>query len=190
MNSIWENQFRDHKDRRSYLTYTFDFTNIEGYILEFGVWKGTTINHLATLTDKTIYGFDSFQGFPEDWRWKKDKTFIKGDLSLEEVPEVLDNVNLYIGLFEDSIPKWKENHKGPIQFLHIDSDLYSSCKTILTELNAQIFPGTIIVFDELFDYLDWENGEWKALNEWLEDFDREYIPISRFRYQAGIKVVK
>jgi S-adenosyl-L-methionine methyltransferase len=40
----------------------------EGLILEFGVYSGRTINHLASLTQQTIFGFDSFEGLPEDWR--------------------------------------------------------------------------------------------------------------------------
>ena len=38
-----------------------------GLILEFGVRHGTSIRQLASLTSKPIYGFDSFEGLPEDW---------------------------------------------------------------------------------------------------------------------------
>src|ERR1041384_844953 len=37
-------------------------------VCEFGVFKGATINHIASLTTKTVFGFDSFEGLPEDWR--------------------------------------------------------------------------------------------------------------------------
>jgi hypothetical protein len=33
--------------------------------LEFGVWKGTTINYISKFTDDKVYGFDSFYGLPE-----------------------------------------------------------------------------------------------------------------------------
>ena len=40
-----------------------------GHILEFGVFSGGTINYLAKkMPTKIIYGFDSFQGLPENWR--------------------------------------------------------------------------------------------------------------------------
>ena len=34
--------------------------------LEFGVWKGESINLLSKYTKK-IYGFDSFEGLKDDW---------------------------------------------------------------------------------------------------------------------------
>src|SRR5215813_11465964 len=37
-------------------------------ICEFGVYKGKTVNHIASLTSKTVFGFDSFEGLPEDWK--------------------------------------------------------------------------------------------------------------------------
>lgn len=50
------------------LDLAFSKCTIEGLIMEFGVYSGRTINHMANLTNKTIYGFDSFEGLPEDWR--------------------------------------------------------------------------------------------------------------------------
>jgi hypothetical protein len=39
-----------------------------GLALEFGVFKGTTINHLARQApDRQFFGFDSFEGLPEHW---------------------------------------------------------------------------------------------------------------------------
>jgi len=41
-----------------------------GLFLEFGVATGRTLNHWARLwPEKKIYGFDGFQGLPEDWIW-------------------------------------------------------------------------------------------------------------------------
>ncbi|MEA2981509.1 MAG: hypothetical protein QOF09_3332, partial [Alphaproteobacteria bacterium] len=40
----------------------------DGLHLEFGVYKGDSINHFAGLSpDVTWYGFDSFEGLPEAW---------------------------------------------------------------------------------------------------------------------------
>ena len=38
----------------------------DGYWFEFGVHSGSTINTLSSFCEK-IYGFDSFEGLPEDW---------------------------------------------------------------------------------------------------------------------------
>lgn len=180
-----------YKDRRQHLTYAFNQNSINGYILEFGVYKGGTINHLATLTSDIIHGFDSFKGLPEPWVWSKTRTLPPSRFKVKALPKVSSNVQLYPGWFEDTIPVWKSKNKDNIKFLHIDSDLYSSCKTILTELNDQIVFGTIIVFDELFGYACWKDGEYKALIEWMQNYDRKILPLGKTgRYAASIRVIK
>ena len=40
----------------------------EGMLLEFGVFRGQSINQIARVVpDRTVHGFDSFEGLPEDW---------------------------------------------------------------------------------------------------------------------------
>jgi hypothetical protein len=41
--------------------------------LEFGVATGTTINYISRFTNDKVYGFDSFEGLPENWREGYDK---------------------------------------------------------------------------------------------------------------------
>jgi hypothetical protein len=178
--------------RTVHLTHAFSQITTEGIILEFGVYKGQTINHIATLTDELIHGFDSFKSLPEPWvRGGNFRVEFKQRFKVDKIPEVASNVRLYEGWFKDTIPPWKKDWKDNIKFLHIDSDIYSSCKTILTELNTQIIPGTIIVFDEMFGYPNYKDHEWKACDEWLEEFNREIKPISKtHKWAAAVKVTK
>ena len=106
-----------------------------------------------------------------------------------KMPEVPEHVKLIPGWFDDTLPKWKKNHSEQIKFLHVDSDLYSSCVTILEELNKNIVPGTVILFDELFGYPYWKEGEWKAFQEWLSYYDRYYTPIATARGWSGSVLV-
>jgi hypothetical protein len=49
-----------------------------GLILEFGVFSGNSINIIADKFPlRTIYGFDSFEGLPEEWE-RDDKGFPLG----------------------------------------------------------------------------------------------------------------
>ena len=50
------------------LSRAVSLRTVKGLCLEFGVATGTTINYIASLTDETIFGFDVFEGLPEDWR--------------------------------------------------------------------------------------------------------------------------
>lgn len=175
----------------------------EGEILEFGVFSGGTLNYIASVkTNKTIYGFDSFEGLPEDWirdeNSETDKSVYKKGHFETPMPKVLNNVELIKGFFDKTLPKWlSQNNIKQISLLHIDSDLYSSCKTILDELNKYIVQGTIIVFDELCDwsnsgkYPNWENGEFKAMNEWIVKYNRKVLPFSgNNSFRGSIKVIK
>ena len=45
-----------------------EFASKTGLHLEFGVYKGNSINHFAEASpDVTWYGFNSFEGLPEAW---------------------------------------------------------------------------------------------------------------------------
>ena len=131
----------------------------EGLVLEFGVHKGTSINMIATkLPSRQIHGFDSFEGLPEDWNHVPKGVFdLKG-----EMPNVADNVSLHKGWFDDTLDTFLATHPGNIAFVHIDSDLYSSAKYVLTRLKNRLVEGSIVQFDEFFNYPNWKEGEYRA----------------------------
>ena len=169
-----------------------------GLYLEFGVHDGTSINFVAeSVKPKKVYGFDSFEGLPEDWERGND-VYKKGHFDLKgNLPKVKENVELIKGFFEDSLKPWLETHAQVVSFLHIDCDLYSGAKYVLKELNHLIAPGTVIVFDELCDwknsgiYPAWEDGEWKALNEWLSECGRKVNVLSRGKnFESAIQVTQ
>ena len=66
------------------------------------------------------------------------------------------------GLFDDTLPSFAKTHTQPVSFLHVDCDLYSSTKAIFDILGDQIVEGTVIVFDEYFNYPGWQHHEFKA----------------------------
>jgi hypothetical protein len=51
-----------------------------------------------------------------------------------------------------------------VAFVHADADLYSSTVLCLKEmaLRGRLVKGTVINFDEYWNYPDWQNGEYKA----------------------------
>lgn len=136
---------------------------IDGMILEFGVATGGTINEISHHCDK-VYGFDSFEGLPEDWRPSMGAGTFKCD-----VPNVPENVELVVGLIQDTIDGFLDKHKDPVSFVHIDVDIYSATKCILDKLKDRIKSGTVIAFDELCLYHGYEQHEFKAFLEFLND---------------------
>jgi hypothetical protein len=138
-----------------------------GLSVEFGVGIGTTLKRIAKK--RFVYGFDCFTGLPEYWR----PDYPAGTCAVDEVPFVR-NSELVVGLFEETLPEWSKEHPGAVKFIHVDSDLYSSAKTIFDNITVE--PGTIIVFDEYFNYPGWQDGEHKALME--AKFSWKYIGYS------------
>ena len=149
---------------------------LEGEVLDLGVFEGRSTRHLARIfPDKTIHGFDSFEGLPEDWSYVLKGTF--GDLE-GEMPNLPDNVLLYKGWFDDTLPAWAESHSNSrITLLRVDCDIYSSTRTIFETLGHLLSPGSWILFDELIGYPGWQGHEYKAFREFLvtSELEAEYV---------------
>lgn len=73
--------------------------------------------------------------------------------------------------------------------MHIDCDLYNSTKTIFDNLAPRIKSGTIIVFDEYFNYPNWQQHEYKAFQEFVEDNNIKYEYIAIGYGQAAVKIL-
>ena len=169
------------------LTKAFQRADVSGgrLICEFGVFMGASANHLAKMTGETVFGFDSFEGLPERW-WDGTK---KGAFAVPKPPKVRKNVTLVKGWFNESLPGFLAQHPGPIGFLHIDSDLYSSAKTIFELLEPRLQPGAVIAFDEYFNYPEWEQGEYKAFMEFLQKTGLTFEFIGYHRNQEQVAVI-
>ena len=168
------------------LSYALSVANLsDGLYLEFGVRRGATINHIARqIPDNTVYGFDSFEGLPENWSgWMQ----VKGTFGGEGIPKVEPNVELVKGWFDQSLPDFLQNNTKDVAFIHIDSDLYSSAKTILSELTPHIKHGTIVVFNEYFNYPNWREHEFRALQEFNHSSELDYEYLCWGKFEVAIR---
>jgi len=164
-------------------TIVSNLDNPYKHILEFGVFKGFTMNsiikNLKNPQNYKLFGFDSFFGLPEDW----DGTILrKGFFNLDgDIPEDLlkiENLKIFKGLFKDTIPEYLKISEN-IAILHIDSDLYSSAIDILySDIRFFIKPGSYIVFDQWFynrkNIVENRQHEQKAFYEWVNDFNIKF----------------
>jgi hypothetical protein len=164
-----------------------DWKGLDGLVLEFGVATGRTVNHLAgLLSGQTVFGFDSFQGLPETWR-----TGFEAGTFAQAVPEVLPNVELVHGRFEQTLDGFVASHPGPVALLHVDCDLYSSSVTVLRALAERIVPGSIIVFDEYFNYPGWRDHEHRAFTELVEErgLKCRWLAYNTVEWNAAVQIV-
>jgi hypothetical protein len=165
-------------DRDELMKFAFGQAPKEGLLVEFGVANGASLRHLARLTSRQVHGFDSFGGLPEDWSGTKEKT---GAFTQRgKLPKVPANVTLHPGWFNETLPGFVAANPGPAALIHVDCDIYSSTVTIFSELRERIVPGTVIVFDEYFNYPGWRAHEYKAFQELIAStgLTYKYIGVS------------
>jgi hypothetical protein len=170
-----------------------------GLVLEFGVgrgWSTRTIRQAAKGAE--VYGFDSFNGLPQDWQMSDSLVWRKGAFGTEGKPPEIKGVTFVQGLFADTIPQFKRDHQNRrIAYLGLDCDLYESAKTVLSLLDDIITVGTVIYFDEICDwgggddrYPNWPHGEYRAFCEWIQASRSKVEVIGRNnRYGAAVRII-
>lgn len=159
--------------------------------LEFGVWKGTSLRWWCegnAHPDSRFWGFDSFEGLPEDWS----PMFRKGAFNTGgSIPDIQDpRVQVVVGWFQKTLPTFLDSYKArdcPL-VVHCDSDLYSSALFCLTSLNRIMRTGTIIIFDDLSAV----TSEYRALTNYATAFLRQwrFMAATEGFNQAAVEITE
>ena len=152
---------------------------------EFGVWRGVSFKYLIN-TLKKGYGFDTFEGLPEDWHHEK-----KGSYSADGIIPKIDGGTFIVGKFENTLPIFFNKSRPLASIINFDADLYSSTLTALNYSKPVIDQYTILIFDEFITHNNWEQDEYKALNEFcsFNNFSYEVIGISYITKQVAVKII-
>lgn len=159
--------------------------DVEGDVVECGVGYGHTFLKLCCLAHfenrgRRIYGFDSFEGFPEpseedrsprnpqkgEWNVSNVKTIYEllTEACHVERAFVHDNVKLCKGFFGESLHKYDGKS---VAFLHLDVDLYQSYKVTLEYFWPKMAQGGVVLFDEYHNALRNFPGASKAIDEFF-----------------------
>ena len=166
--------------------------------LEFGVYRGASIRRWAEINtheDSRFIGFDTFEGLPETWEHFLETSHAGLYDTGGEAPRIDDpRVRFVKGLFQATLPGFLLSRTGdPGQLvLHLDADLYSSTKTVFDLLGDRVVPGTVIQFDEYFNYPGWQQGEYKAFQEFVESrgVEFEYVGYCERSYQVSVRILR
>jgi hypothetical protein len=184
--------------------------NIEGDIVECGVWKGGSMMAVAeTLlragdTSRSLYLFDTFEGMPPptendvdidgvtagsllDRSDKESDESVWCRATLDVVKKALgstgypsEKIHFIKGMVEKNIP-----HFAPekIALLRLDTDWYESTKHEIEHLFPRLSRGGVLIID---DYGHWQ-GARKAVDEYLEKNDVKIL-LNRVDYTGRIAV--
>lgn len=149
--------------------------NQEFTYIEFGVYKGASINVLSKYVKK-IYAFDSFEGLKEDMLGNTEAI---GTFNLnKQIPNLNKNVVPVVGWIQDTLDNFLEKENPKINFIHIDVDTYETSKFILKKVKKFLVPNATILFDELYNFPGWDVGEYKALSEEFNENDYKFKVFS------------
>jgi hypothetical protein len=165
-----------------------DSLEVTGDIVECGVGRGGSIVTLCYAVsffgaDKTVYGFDSFSGFPNAVvhdiservksvgkvsGWADTSPWIMRDALEQDRSRNAKslllkrhvNLELVPGFFNETLPG---NLPERIALLHVDCDLYDSTMDVLSNCLPRMSAGGVIVLDE-YDDERWPGAK-KAVDE-------------------------
>jgi len=153
---------------------------------EFGVWNGVSFQYLIN-TFKKGFGFDTFTGLPESWHNE-----MKGSYSSFGIVPKIEGGEFIIGKFENTLSNFFSKERPMASLINFDADLYSSTLCALNYVNKVIDEKTILVFDELIMNDNWEQDEFKALNEFCTNVGVNYevIAISLATKQVALRLIK
>lgn len=153
--------------------------------LEFGVFKGTSANFFSKYVD-IIYAFDSFEGLNVDWDGTPlPKGFYNQN---KKLPKLNSNVKPIVGWAEETIEIFLKEYKPEINFVHFDMDTYDPTKFTLEKIKPYLKKKSIIIFDNIYNYFGWQNGEFKALIETFNEDEYEYKAFNILGKQIVIQI--
>jgi hypothetical protein len=124
-----------------------------------------------------LYGFDSFQGLPEPGNSDRREGWDKGAMACSRATfeKVVGQANvpqnsyeLVEGFYEQSLTvdlceRLKEHKPGLVM---MDSDFYTSTKTVLDWIRPLLVDGTFFIFDDIWAFMGHPDfGELRAIRE-------------------------
>lgn len=184
--------------------------NIEGDIVECGVWKGGSMMAIAeTLlssgdTSRNLYLFDTFEGMTPPTDNDVDISGVSAESLLERSDKMKDEsvwccaslevvksavngtgypsnkIHFVKGMVEQTIPDFAP---PKIALLRLDTDWYESTKHEMEHLFPRLSKGGVLIID---DYGHWQ-GARKAVDEYLEN-NKVKILLNRIDYTGRIAV--
>jgi hypothetical protein len=121
-----------------------------------------------------FYGFDTFEGLPEDWGGyrKGDMAHALSELKLED-----ERAHFVKGTFQETLCGFTAGHQEELKtmpkLIHLDADLFSSTLFVLSQLYPFLQKGDLILFDEF----NVANHEFLAYKIFTESFYVRMRPV-------------
>lgn len=144
---------------------------IEGNFAELGVWRGNTsavLAHFASLTDRSLYLFDTFGGFDErdissiDPRSRPTFSDTSVAMAKDVIGPAWSTCRVAAGRFPDSIQP--EHRATKYAVVSLDCDLYESMKAGLEFFYPRMSAGGLLLLH------DYSNPHWPGARQAIDEF--------------------
>jgi hypothetical protein len=159
-----------------------------------GVFKSSNLIG-AVFAHGVVFACDTFTGLPYEWKLGNTNfsvgTFAPKCCDSERQPPfpTLDNVVAVKGQFKDTVPCLVPMiGNRPLALVHIDSDTYQSAIDGLTPLLPILRVGTVLVFDEFYNYEGFEDGEYRAFLDLIVAGGFGYAPLAFNRQHQQVVI--
>ena len=203
-------ELSDQKFKFTHILEAINYTRLvmlEPNYFEFGCHSGRTFSsainsfEFLKINNFEAYAFDSFNGLPDttndDGYFEKGtfKTSQKDFIRLIKIySNYSDKIKIIPGFYENSLTSSLANNLPTPSVIHIDVDLYSSCKIVLNFLKPLLKNGVVILFDDYFCFKPYPiSGERRAFEEFLEEnpniVAEEWKSYSTFGKSFFIKII-
>jgi Macrocin-O-methyltransferase (TylF) len=172
--------------------------DVPGDLVEFGVYRGTTLCFLDDAnriidgpnSSRSIVGFDTFSGFPEEpggvaWQRDNETRELFRDTSLEILRRKLQfrpqsRIRLVAGDIRETLPRHASAWPNRIAMAICDADVADVTRAILDGIWDRMSPGGRIYFDE-YSRDGW--SETVGVDEFLRD---RGLPPDLVRRSQGV----
>ncbi len=184
--SLNSNSYMSNLNRREVkLVFHYDSflktNNLNGSIVECGVASGNSLIFLIKLNEinqkkRTIYAFDTFEGFPEgsihDGEFLKkgrpsylkyNLEFVKRKLKLNNIDS--NKINFIKGIIPSTFSDFTEEK---VSLVNIDLDLYAPIKSSLEFFWPLLEKNGLIMLDE-YD-MDGDDRKWPGAKKAIDEF--------------------
>ena len=142
-----------------------NYDQVEGDYCEFGCFTGAAINHALKTHNKfskknktknylnrNFFGFDSFEGFPEEVHNEyQSENFISDYNFVKKLENKFDNCKIVKGYFNKTLTSEKFNTFNKIALAFIDCDIYSSSVPVFNFINTKLSNGAYVIIDDCFN---------------------------------------
>jgi len=184
--------------------------NIEGDVVECGVWKGGSMMAVAEIllssgdSSRNLYLFDTFEGMTPPTEKDVDISGVPAETLLEQSDKIKEEsvwccaslemvqsavnsigypsekIHFVKGMVEQTIPF---SAPDKIALLRLDTDWYESTKHEMEHLFPRLVKGGVLIID---DYGHWQ-GARKGVDEYLEKNNIKIL-LNRIDYTGRIAV--